>query len=492
MDTKVNHILIELKEKLLATCEKKENYEKTFRRKRKEQKEINWKQSQLVLKDLNANVDKLIKLYGDGSYTDGKSKEADHFLFQKTLSNIFNNEEIFTASLTDYTRKQFFGGISDLAGGGTSKTEYKMFDSSNSESFLGQDGCEDIKERKRLELERLQESFLKNKQICVNKEMSRVKYSKAVQIADRQLKLLNALNNFDVTDEQLAEKIACLFKEINVCQNKIRTCYGTDLFTVLQKLQKLNSTRVIQGDYDLKLMRQDYFISKQDEIIKQLLSQYSRNYLLALIHELDLKGHTQNYHIFSTLTTLISNETSDIEKRISYLKQFVTDVTLEKKIVTADDAYMNCIYETICWNKNDETELFRSFNDLNAAASVLSKSHNSKKNVAQNTEVEKVDLLKQIESTILDVETIMKFSKEKANKDLSSVMGDLEGNLSIAESQINEVIKDVMDKKTQLSVDRPLDMKRNVYVDFLNDASKLKRELNDLDSKVKSLTLSLS
>jgi len=488
MHSKVNYIYSELKEILETVSETKEKFENQFLRRQKEQKDINEIKLNSSINELNANVDKLIKLY-DKTSNEKDQVNVDPFLYQKSLGAFFKEEEAFTASLTEYTRNQFFGGISDLAGG-PRNTKYTMFDANNPQTFLIKDGNGNVREQERLELDRLQSAYLQNKLSCVNNDMSKAKYTKAVEIANRQIKLLKSLNNFDVTNEQLAVKVASLYNQINPCQSKIRNSYGSELLPLLQNLQKLNSTKVIQGDYDLKLMRQDYFISKQNEVIKQLLNQYSRNYLLAYMYEIDLKGHTHNYHMLSTLTTLVSHEIENIEKRISLSNQVIASIKSEKNIIATNDTYLNRIYASIHGRKTDVPELFRSFDNLNSAISSLSRSHNCSMKKFNEIEKEKSDYFKQIKAILTDTETIMKSSKEKANEELSTVTSNFEENLSMTEVQINEVIKDVMEKKNILTLDRAVDIKRNVFSHFFSDPAKLMRNLNELEAKVSSSIVS--
>ena len=41
---------------------------------------------------------------------------------------------------------------------------------------------------------------------------------------------------------------------------------STRLSPLVQELGKLQANKILRGDYDLKIARQDYFISKQDQV----------------------------------------------------------------------------------------------------------------------------------------------------------------------------------------------------------------------------------
>lgn len=49
-------------------------------------------------------------------------------------------------------------------------------------------------------------------------------------------------------------------------KKKLVQTYEHELFPLLNELQQLQSTNVLKGNYDLKIARQDYFLSKQNEV----------------------------------------------------------------------------------------------------------------------------------------------------------------------------------------------------------------------------------
>lgn len=43
------------------------------------------------------------------------------------------------------------------------------------------------------------------------------------------------------------------------------------MIPLLNELQQLHGIKVLEGNYDLKIFRQDYFLSKQSEVIHELV-----------------------------------------------------------------------------------------------------------------------------------------------------------------------------------------------------------------------------
>ena len=100
---------------------------------------------------------------------------------------------------------------------------------------------------------------------------------------------------------------------------------------------------------------------------------------------------------------------------------------------------------------------------------------------------ERKNKLHLIETKLNNMHELMETPSDKSNEELSTVVANVEENLTLAENQINEVIKDLVEKRTLLSVDNVESMKRNIMADFFNDPARLKRSLDDLEQRVKRL-----
>ncbi len=54
--------------------------------------------------------------------------------------------------------------------------------------------------------------------------------------------------------------------EVAELQSRIHALGQTELSSLLQDMSVLQVTKVLHGDYALKIARQDYFTSKQDKV----------------------------------------------------------------------------------------------------------------------------------------------------------------------------------------------------------------------------------
>lgn len=65
-----------------------------------------------------------------------------------------------------------------------------------------------------------------------------------------------------------SEKLGKLQRSLTEKRNEIIELTDKLLPNLLHEVAELQSARILQGDYNLKIARQDYFTSKQDEVRK--------------------------------------------------------------------------------------------------------------------------------------------------------------------------------------------------------------------------------
>ena len=102
----------------------------------------------------------------------------------------------------------------------------------------------------REELERLQSAYFTSQRNRISCELSNVKTKKILAQAEKQVKMLKTMKNFDVTTEQVAEQVEKNVKEVEAHQSSINTAL-TNVGDRLVKLQQLNSTQVSEKKYHL-------------------------------------------------------------------------------------------------------------------------------------------------------------------------------------------------------------------------------------------------
>ena len=72
-----------------------------------------------------------------------------------------------------------------------------------------------------------------------------------------------------------SQRIQANKERVSALKQKILT-YDTSLPPLIKAWASLKTSTVLHGDYDLKLQRQEYYLSKKDEVLKNLLDPFDR------------------------------------------------------------------------------------------------------------------------------------------------------------------------------------------------------------------------
>ncbi|XP_065642214.1 HAUS augmin-like complex subunit 3 [Hydra vulgaris] len=332
---------------------------------------------------------KVISLYDTNN-------ESSQFFFQYPLDDLFAEEEKFTSALAEYTKKQFFQGISDIAE--TKDTsQYGLLDLSNPDTQILKGESQEEKMKHRNELLRLQ--------------------------SHKEISLLTA---------ELKSKKESRDNMIN-----------GEIKTILLELEQLYSTKIIDGNCDLKIARQKYFLEKLDEVIKHLTQQSSRQHCLSLMYELELKEHRNTYYLLASVKTLLSNEIKSMESRIKLLNEpYFKDIPKNNETILSNDTFANRLYDAIV-PPGDKVVLYKTYQDIADHA----------KQAVPLESYDELKQLKDLQTALKNVEHFLQNNYLKEGEQISSLTTNIEENLSHSELQVNEIIKDIVYKRKILSMD---------------------------------------
>lgn len=93
------------------------------------------------------------------------------------------------------------------------------------------------------------------------------KHAQAATVrAKQEIELLTQTPASKADCDSLRQQISERQQRVTELHAQIQVSGQDKLTCLLQDMAALQVTRVLHGDYDLKLARQDYFISKQDQV----------------------------------------------------------------------------------------------------------------------------------------------------------------------------------------------------------------------------------
>ena len=99
---------------------------------------------------------------------------------------------------------------------------------------------------------------------CINAQLAERHAHAARTRAEQELETLSLISANDIDCGALKHQFVERQQRIAELRTAVQKLGQTQLTDLLQDMATLQVTRVLHGDYDLKIARQDYFIAKQE------------------------------------------------------------------------------------------------------------------------------------------------------------------------------------------------------------------------------------
>jgi len=450
-----------------------------------------------ALEKLEQSVSEMIALYAG----EEGSAISTPFLSEMTYDNFYASEESFTGELTAYTRKQFFEGIAEMAGG-EEKSRYELLEISDPSTLLVRGENNEVNLNDCQELRRLQSVYASSESKRIHNMAAATGVTTAVKAAEEKLKSLSLDSNPPGT-EKLSAKLLEVQKALSQVKMEIGELTEQVLPGLVQELGELQATSILKGDYELKIARQDYFTSKQDQVITQLLLQRSRYEFLSMALEVEGRKNRDTHRLFSTLENTLGDSVKGMEARAVVMDEHATHPPHPTRgTIDSRDHFIEGLYrilENPPEGKVDRTkEIFLAFSQLVEWSQRLAGQLEAFTVSLSSSGSRQEEALKQLEHNIQQcVKTVYGESAttgglpQLSPQRIADGLSQLDELLVTLEQSIKDVIKDCETKKKVLRSDSLKLMERELFIYFFTDPPRLKRAIAELAARVDAHIVSL-
>lgn len=218
---------------------------------------------------------------------------------------------------------------------------------------------------------------------------------------------------------------------------------------MMKEHAELESCSVLDNAYDVKLARQDYYLSKQDRIMFYLLAQRSRHEMLQMGLEAEEKHIVHIQHIFEAIQRELNIFLKENEARFEEYKRLSKySSTYEKEsaiLIESNDVLLNSIHELANLNSQktakDETIYLTSTKLLQEVENLLTR---LKANQDQIRQIEQ-----SCENHFAEIETKFKFLERAVFAKSQSKPNVIPLEI---EEQLNELEKESLKLETELAI----------------------------------------
>ncbi|EOX93765.1 Gb:AAB97010.1 isoform 2 [Theobroma cacao] len=349
------------------------------------------------------------------------------------------------------------------------------------------------------ELQRLRSIFGTSERQWVEAQVENAKQQAILMALKSQISLDEAHIHLDL--HSLRRKHAELVGELSNLYHKEEKLLSETIPDLCWELAQLQDTYILQGDYDLKVMRQEFYISRQKAFINHLINQLARHQLLKVACQLEKKNMLGAYSLLKVIESELQGYLSATKGRVGHclaLIQAASDVQ-EQGAVDDRDTFLHGVRDLLSIHSNAQAglstyvsapgivqQISGLHSDLMALQSDLENSLPEDRNRRINELCTLIQSLQQLlfaSSTtaqpILTPRPLMKEldEMEKINAKLSAAVEEV----TLEHCKKNEIVK---------HHSQEVGLQRRVFVDFFCNPERLRSQVRELTARVRALQVS--
>uniref|UniRef100_A0A3Q3QUV6 HAUS augmin-like complex subunit 3 N-terminal domain-containing protein n=1 Tax=Monopterus albus TaxID=43700 RepID=A0A3Q3QUV6_MONAL len=425
------------------------------------------------------------------------SRRPTVLLSQLSLDPYLHQEELNTKTLSAFTQKQFFQGISDIVETSCSE-RFQVLDLSSCEDGREEENEHEgrdregrrVVDRKRIEMARLQWSYIVT-QHQLMQAMAEEKSVKAGLIS---------------TSSSLHVRNTVSRKELQAVEAELEALLLGPLPAALRESARLLNVPVVKGDLALQLARQDYYISRQNQVRDYLLRQKASFDLVLLAQETELRRWKMCLKHLVEANSRMVKEGEASSSRIESLAH--PDLAINPRpnpIISCRDASFSRVLQILEHDSDHgRSQPFRTYEALDQAACDLAGNLQVTRDALGGacrgqyyaaarlngdcealhremyTELQQLVLGPQVRPTaITDQVQLCPNAQE-----LTAKLVEAESQLQSLQHVMQEIMGEVKAKRSQLERNSLLRQERGLYVYFHLDAKLLQKIVESQESKM--------
>ncbi|ONH92708.1 hypothetical protein PRUPE_8G191000 [Prunus persica] len=345
------------------------------------------------------------------------------------------------------------------------------------------------------ELQRLRSIFGTSERQWVEAQVENAKQQAILMVLKSQVSSDEAHIHLDL--HSLRRKHSELVGELSNSYHKEEKLLSETIPDLCWELAQLQDTYILQGDYDLKVMRQEYYINRQKAFINHLVNQLARHQFLKIACQLEKKNMLGAYSLLKVIESEVQAYLSATKGRVGRclaLIQAASDVQ-EQGGVDDQDHFLHGVRDLLNAQVGLSTyvsapgivqQISSLHSDLMTLQSDLENSLPEDRNRCVNELCTLIQSLQQLlfaSSTtaqpILTPRPLMKEldEMEKINAKLSAAVEEV----TLEHRKKNEIVKHHA---------KEIGLQRGVFVDFFCNPERLRSQVRELTARVRALQVS--
>ncbi|KAJ6674371.1 HAUS AUGMIN-LIKE COMPLEX SUBUNIT 3 [Salix viminalis] len=346
------------------------------------------------------------------------------------------------------------------------------------------------------ELQRLRSIFGTSERQWVEAQVENAKQQAILMVLKSQVTSDEAHIHLDL--HSLRRKHAVLVEELSNLHHKEEKLLSETIPDLCWELAQLQDTYILQGDYDLKVMRQEYYINRQKMLINHLINQLARHQFLKIACQLEKKNMLGAYSLLKVIESELQGYLSSTMGRVGRclaLTQAASDLQ-EQGAVDDRDTLLHGVRDLLSIHSNAQAGLsiyvsapgiVQQISALHADLMTLqSDLENSLPEDRNRCIIELCTLIQSLQQLLFASSTTAQpiLTPRTLMKELDE-MEKINGKLSVAVEEVtlehckkNEIVK---------HHSQEVGLQRRVFVDFFCNPERLRSQVRELTARVRAL-----
>ncbi|KAI4808647.1 hypothetical protein KUCAC02_000696 [Chaenocephalus aceratus] len=435
------------------------------------------------------------------------SKSPTVLLSQLPLDPYLHQEELNTKTLSAFTQKQFFQGISDIVETSCSE-RFQVLDLSSCEDgedeekeHKGKEMEERVVEHRRTEMARLQWAHI----VAQHQLMQATAEEKSVKAGLEWLSEKSTHTKSISSSSSLHVREVVFRKELQAVEAELEALLQGPVPAALRESARLLNVPVVRGDLALQLARQDYYTSRQDQVRDYLLRQKASFDLVRLGQEMELRRWRTGLKQLGEINSRLVTKGEATTLRIESLAH--PDLAINPRpnpIISCKDAAFSRLLQILDHDsEHGRSKPFRTYEALDHSARDLVGNLQVTRDAlagarreqyytaarlygdcealhsATYTELQQLLLGPQVRPRATDQELLCPNAQE-----LTVQLVEAESQLHSLQHLMQEIMGEAKAKRSQLERNALLRRERELYIYFHLDQQLLQKGVEELEGKM--------
>lgn len=419
------------------------------------------------------------------------SKSPSVLLSQLPLDPYLHQEGLNTKTLTAFTQKHFFQGISDIVETSCSE-RLQVLDLSSCEDkeeeengHKGVDREERLVERRRTEMARLQWSHI----VAQHQLMKATAEEESVKAGLEWLSEKSSHTKSISTSSSLHVREVVSRKELQVVEAELQSLLHGAVPAALRESARLLNVPIVRGDLALQLARQDYYTSRQDQVRDYLLRQKASFDLVHLAQEMELRRWRTCLKQLGEVNSRLVKEGEAATLRIETMAH--PDLAINPRpnpIISSKDAAFSRLLQILDHDlDHGRSEPFRTYEALDQAARDLAGNLQVTRDALASAGREQCYTAARLSGDCEALHRAMYTEFQQlvlGPQELTLKLVEAESQLQSLQHVMQEIMGEAKAKRSQLERNALLRHERELYIYFHLDARLLQKVVEDLESKM--------